>query len=296
MSAMTARVDEPDALPGADPGASLPEFRGEVARIAKHAAEMDRAAAALAKAAERLEQAPRLVLDAAARVRELALQASALPDPAPLVEALEARARAAVDRAAARFGTALAAGLREKLPDLPELKATDEGYQSGAIRVRVDSGVGRVHVEYARLTVVKNVAYDPEAVAATISVFLSELALPPFIPETFLARLQAAYTLALAASGKAPGELVDVLGFHGHLAWVAQPDAFRREPTAKRFRDYPLHRFAHDLHRLRSLRRFEIGGKKLELEVAVHDRAYGKSLWVPDDRGSGSYYQAIGLR
>lgn len=282
--------------PGGTPSANIPAFRAEVSRIAKLALELERACGALAKHAGRLEQAPRLVLDAVARIRELGAKVSGTSDPEVFLAPLESGARAAQDRAAARFGTALAATLHEKRPHAPELRPMDDGYACGAIRVHVDTGAGRVHVDYARQSVLRNLAYDPDAVGQSVADFLAELEKPAFSPDAFLAHLATAYRIALAAGGKAPGELVDILSFHGHLAWVVQPETFRREPTAKRFRDYALFRFAHDLHRLRAARRFEIEGHKLELEVAVHDRAYGKSLWVPDDRGSGSYYQAIGLR
>lgn len=286
----------PPAAAEGDPGLALAAFRAEVARIAKLAADLEKAVDALAKQIDRLEKAPRLVLDLVARIRELASQVSGTPDPAVFLEPLEARARAAQDRAAARFGTELAATLREKLGEGHELRPTDDGFACSAIRIKVDAGAGRVHVDYARQSVLKNLKQDPEVVGWAVAEFLAGLEKTAFDPDAFLAQLAAAYRLGLAAAGKQPGELVDILAFHGHLTWVMQPDTFRREPTAKRFRDYPLYRFAHDLHLLRAARRFEVEGQKLELEVAVHDRAYGKSLWVPDDRGAGSYYQAIGLR
>lgn len=274
----------------------LTELRAETSRRAKALAELDRSLAALARSAAKLDAAPHPVLDGIRRARELVPKAAGAPELEPALADLEASARAALERAATRFGTALAAALREHVPGAGELKPTDSGFAFGAARLVVDGAAGRVHLEYARLPVVKNVAMDPEAVAKAVAEFLAGLDKPPFEPGAFLEAVRGAYTLALAAASKAPGELVDILAFHGHLAWQLQPDGFRREPTARRFRDYPLVRFAHDLARLRAARQFEVSGKRLELEVAVHDRAYGKSLWVPEEKSGGSYYQAIALR
>lgn len=294
MSGSGEKTDVP--APEGPPAASLDVLRAEISRQAKATAEMDRAVAALAKQAARLDAAPRVVLDTLARVRELAAKTPGAPDLEPALAALDTSARAALDRAAARFGTALASALKDTLKSDLELRPMDSGYAYGAIRIRTDGAAGRLHVEYARQTVLKNVEPDPATVATAVATVLGDLEKPPFDPDVFLSRLNAAYRHSLVTTGKEAGELVDILVFWSHMAWEMQPEGFRREPASRRFRDYALHRFAHDLHRLREARRFEVEGRKLELEVAVHDRAYGKSLWVPEERTGGCYYQAIGLR
>lgn len=271
-------------------------LRVETSGTAKLAAELDRAVSVLQKQVGRLEKAPRLLLDAVSHARELSAKMRGAPDIEPLLSELEEAARAAENRAAARFGTALAAALRERLPNEHELRPMDAGYTYGAIRILPDVASGRVHVEFARRSVLRNLAFDPEVISEAVAKFLGDLEIPPFDPEAFLKSLNAAYLQCIASAGKATGDLVDILTFWNRLVWEIQPESFHREPTAKRFREYPLHRFAHDLCRLRMARRFEVAGRKLELEVAVHDRAYGKSLWVPDEKNSGTYFQAIGLR
>ncbi|MBI4860000.1 MAG: hypothetical protein HY815_07015 [Candidatus Riflebacteria bacterium] len=294
---MPDETDQP-APPGAHRSTieRLETLRVETSRAAKLAAELDRAVATLAKQVPRLEAAPRQVLDSVKHLRDLASKVAGAPNVEPALDGLEEAARAAEGRAAARFGTALAATLARLLPEGPELKPTDNGFACGAIRIVIDAAAGRAQVEFARRTVLRGLALDPEAVGEATARFLGDLEIPPFDPDVFLRHLSAAYALGVTAANRAPGELVDILAFFGHLAWEMQSEGFRRDPSAKRFKDYPLFRFAHDLARLRASRRFEVGGRKLELEVAVHDRAYGRSLWVPDEKGGGSYFQAIGLR
>ncbi len=290
--AATELVQEAD---GPQPvGARLEAARAEVARAAKSLAELDKALALLARQAARLEASPLGTLEAAQKAREWIAKAGVGGGLDDLAAEIEEQARGAAERASRRFGTVLAAALKERLGETHELRALDSGFVYGAMRILPDAG--RVRIEYARQTVLKNLAADADAVANAVAKVLAELDKPALDPELYLRHLHLAYQQCVSRSGKQAGEMVDILDFWGYLTWELQPDAFRREPTSRRFRDYPLHRFSHDLARLRAARRFEHAGKRLELQTAVHDRAYGKSLWVPEERGAGAYYQSIAFR
>jgi hypothetical protein len=287
-----------DGLPVPEAAAepALPErleaARAGLTRRARQSAALEKAFAVLVRQTARLEHSPREVLEAVAAVRLLAAEAGL----EPLLVEIEALARAAVERSRLKFGTALAAALAQRLPEGPELRPLDSGYDYGAVRILPDPASGRVALEYARLPVIKNLGADPETVAGGVAKLVHELDEPPLEPEFFLARMHAAYVQCAAHAGKSPGETVDLLDFWRRLAIEMQPEAFRRDPSARRFRDYPMHRFAHDLWRLRQARKFEHAGKRLELQTAVHDRAYGKSLWVPGEKTGGAFYQAIAFR
>ncbi len=277
-------------------GERLAALRGGLKRQSRALAAFEKALGTLIQRNERLHKAPREVLEALEAVRAAIEGQEATEDPGDLMDEIEQEAKASLDEARRRFGTELAAALKEKLDDRHELRPLEESYEYGTVRIVTEESSGHTRLEYARVPVVKKLGSDPEAVATAIAKLFEDLESADFDPGVFLEQCLAAYHHTASSQGRQLGESVDILLFWSSLVLERQSSSFRRTPTQRSFKDYPIYRFVYDLCRLRAARRFEVDGRKLELEMAVHDRAYGKSIWIPAERSGGSFYQGIAFR
>lgn len=107
-----------------------------------------------------------------------------------------------------------------------------------------------------------------------------------FLPEAFFAQLQSAYQ-RLGGAG-----WVELADLWRELVWLRQPEAFRREPSARAFVAYPRWAFAYDLWRLRRDRRLSQGGQRLSLAPATGGAMRDKSrlFFLEDPDGEGTFH------
>ena len=125
---------------------------------------------------------------------------------------------------------------------------------------------------------------DAQAVMAAHHTAVQDLEGTEWQAAELIAQLHTAWTRV----GSGWVSIGDVLP---ELAFLRQPDVWRREPTPAHAHPYPRVQLAYDLHRLRRDRTLSHRGLRLALAPATGGSRRDKhaTLWVEDAQGQGSW-------
>jgi hypothetical protein len=265
---------------------------------------LSRQAATLRRAERALREAAALPFDlgaaahAAAKVaRDLEASFRELEDRAPLEELsrlaadLSARARAALEDAAARLAAEVATRLSPEAPlegQLPELRW-------GLLRLefRLAGPKPEVVVWYGpRIAVLDRAPPEAERVAAAARKARASLDREPLDPQSFLAQVREAYEAARRRRDLPVGVPVPILETLRELALSRQSPAFRADPVRENYQSYGRVRFSYDLYRAE-----HHGGIVLGVAAHAQTRRPEDHLWVPTSpAGDGTHFATLAVR
>ncbi|MFH1532328.1 MAG: hypothetical protein ABIK09_16510 [Pseudomonadota bacterium] len=245
----------------------------------------------LLKTLKKAEDAP-LLEDTALRAFRARWEATELDQGRGAVSSwigdLAQRLRTPVADAQATFGAALEDRLKEA--GLP-LRGRWPEWMSGPFRVQARPTHGDAALAWGPgVEPLDPVPLDATAVAERIPAVAAELK-ARCEPEAFPKRLLSAWRMALAAEGRADGDvpLGDLVSL---VAFQAQGPRFHERPSRGAWSvPYDRVQLSYDLARLRLV---ECDGMLLRLRVATRDQTRHKGpLWLPDDAaGNGTFFAA----
>ncbi len=266
----------------------------EVSRRVKGMSRLDKALSKLGR--EKLLATPAKVAQVVAELREVAdlpdeiigedLRAG-LPDLVAAVEADQA------DRLAQRrvsFGIELTRAAGEADLQCRLVTADPMEYTLPPFTVGVDLESNRASLRYARLEVAE-VAAEPSKILDEHRKQLEALE-SSWDAGVFFEALALAYRQRCRESQDPMGARAPLVDLLPRLALAFQKKPFRRDPTARNFRDYSRARFAYDLGRLRREGRLSHMELRLNLGPATGEatRNKGNVLYLEDGPDRGQYY------
>jgi hypothetical protein len=205
-----------------------------------------------------------------------------------LLEQAESYARAAPERARREISRGIKRACAERGIELRVVRVEPpEEVRIPPVAVAFDFARGRAEVRFARHTLATCAARIDDVLATRDRVVAGLER--GFEPDRFLQRCLRAYRLALADTGRADGDRVEILDFLPFLALTMQDERFAVEPSVKNYRPYGRARFAYDVWQLRRAGRLTVGDVRLNLGVATGTTGAQKkrSLYFEDGEGEG---------
>lgn len=228
-----------------------------------------------------------------ALVDKLEAKAAAIPGSAGRGAEIAGLARAELEGHRARLREGLARELRDACAQRGLSMRVLRREEPVELRIpplglRIDREKGRAELSFARL-VVESAPAEAGAILAARERALAALT-SGFDAARFFEAARKAW-LAARAAAESAGERVEITDFLPQLALQLQKPAFRVDPRAKSFSDYPRARFAYDLLQLRRAGKLAQNGWRLNLGVATGTSATQKQrvLFVEDEEGEGEF-------
>lgn len=258
-----------------------------LSRLAKALGQLDREKVLAAPArVARVVADLRTVLELPADVLGEEVHAG-LPDLLAAVQADQA------DRLARRrvsFGRDLARAAAEVELPCRLITADPQEWALPPFTVGVNLESGKASLRYARLEVTE-VAAEPERILAARAKQLTDLE-AGWDAGAFFEALLRVYRRRCRELKQPPGARVDLVELLPGVALAFQGRPFRRDPTARNFRDYGRARFAYDLGRLRHQGRLDQQGMRLNLGPATGEATRRKQdvLYLEEGPDRGQYY------
>jgi hypothetical protein len=170
-------------------------------------------------------------------------------------------------------------------------------YRLGRLHAILDFEAETAQLLFARLPVERDVALDPDALAAAWRNALERLGRASVEPARFAPQVAGAYRALLARKGKPAGERVEIADLYAEVAFALQPDRFREDVDKRTLVPYPRAQFVWDLLRWRAEGALAIGEQRADLGVAVAGAAMQKkrAFWLEDEAGAGMFYTSFRL-
>ncbi len=165
-------------------------------------------------------------------------------------------------------------------------------YRLDPFTVGADFRKGMAELRYARLPLTE-VELDAPAILKARTKMLEALEVERFDPGAFFDRLLSAYRRLLA--GRPVGERVNLVDALPEVAFLAQSERFRRDPSRDHYQPYGRVRLAWDLARLRRSGGLHRNGWRLGLGSATMGTTRNKDdvLYLEDEGGRGQYYLTL---
>lgn len=172
------------------------------------------------------------------------------------------------------------------------LTADPPEYRLEPFTVAPDFRKGAAELRYARLPVAE-VDLDPQALLDARRRMLEALEGKDFDPEGFFDRLLTAYRRVLGS--RPVGERVSLVDLLPEMAFLAQSERFRKDPSRDHYQPYGRVRLAFDLARLRKRGVLRRHGLRVGLGSATLATTKNKDdvLYLEDEAGRGQYYLSL---
>ncbi len=227
------------------------------------------------------------------RLRSLPpVQAEPALELAPLIGVLEPFLREQERTRPLYFGRSLREAAEAQGIAFAVLTAEPPEYRLDPFTVAADFRKGSAELRYARLAVCE-VELDPGVLLKTRKKMHEALQTADFTPEAYFDRVLVAYRRVLG--GRPMGERVHLVDLLPELAFLAQSERFRRDPSRDHYQPYGRVRLAWDLARLRRSGILGRSGWRLGLGSATMATTRNKEavLYLEDEAGRGQYYLSL---
>lgn len=190
------------------------------------------------------------------------------------------------------FGRALREAAEAAGVPFAPLTSEPPEYRLDPFTVAPDFKKGVAEVRYARLAVAE-VELAPRAVLEARQKMQDALEGRDFDPEAWFDRLLTAYRRVL--NGRPLGERVPLVDLLPEVAFLAQSERFRRDPSRDHYQPYGRVRLAWDLARLRKRGGLRRHGLRVSLGSATLGTTKNKDevLYLEDEGGRGQYYLTL---
>lgn len=213
-------------------------------------------------------------------------------DLASLAQVLESFVREQERGRPMFFGRALREAAEAAGVNFAPLTSDPPEYRLDPFTLAPEFAKGVAELRYARLPVAE-VELDPKTILDARRKMLDALAGREFDGEAYFDTLLQAYRRVLG--GKPLGERVSLVDLLPEVAFLMQPERFRKDPSRDHYQPYGRVRLAFDLARLRKSGVLRRHGMRVSLGSATLGTTKKKDevLYLEDEGGRGQYYLSL---